>query len=165
MGRHQRQGWNVNGFVAIGATPADQAVITNGDFWPEIDPDDALKDKRIDGTVGPDRLRAALVEAICTVNRDLSAWRLEQIALGYLTLAAVPTDEIDGESQHAHRYRRAVYCLAAADLTEQYRSFDATDAGHQYADKLETPISDLRRAAQWAVRDILGVGRSTIELI
>lgn len=155
----------MNGFVAIGATPADQTAITNDGFWPDIDPDDALKDKRIDGTVSPDRLRAALVEAIGSVNRDLSVWRLDQIAAGYASLSAVPSEDIDGTSLHVHRYRRAVYCLAAADLTEQYRSFDATDAGHQYADKLETPISDLRRAALWAVRDILGVGRSTIELI
>lgn len=155
----------MNGFVSIGATPADQAPITSGAFWPEIDPDAALKDKRIDGTVTPDRLRAALIDAVATVNRDLSAWKSTQIEAGYNTLAEVPAEEVDDESIHVHRYRRAVYSLAAADLTEQYRSFDATDAGHQYADKLEPPIGDLRRAASWAIRDIRGEPRTTVELI
>lgn len=155
----------MNGFVSIGATPADQAAITSGPFWPDIDPDDALKDKRIDGTVTPDRLRAALIDAIATVNRDLSAWKAAQIEAGYNSLAEVPAEEVDEESIHVHRYRRAVFSLAAADLTEQYRSFDATDAGHQYADRLETPIGDLRRAASWAIRDIRGEPRTTVELI
>ncbi|MDP3579151.1 head completion/stabilization protein [Methyloversatilis sp.] len=155
----------MNGFVAIGATPTDQAPITSGAFWPAVDPDDALKDKRIDGTVTPPRLRAALIDAIATVNHDLAGWMAAQIALGFDTLAEVPAPVVDDESIHVHRYRRAVYCLAAADLTEQYRSFDATDAGHQYADKLETPIGDLRRAAHWALRDIRGEQRTTVDLI
>lgn len=155
----------MNGFVSIGAAPADQTTITSGAFWPEIDPDDALKDKRIDGTVTTDRLRASLIDAIGTVNTELSAWMSAQIDLGYNTLESVPATQVDGESIHVHRYRRAVFSLAAADLTEQYRSFDATDAGHQYADKLETPIGDLRRAAAWAIRDIRGESRTTVDLI
>ena len=30
---------------------------------------------------------------------------------------------------------------------------------------MENPIDDLRRDARWAISDILGIGRTTVELI
>lgn len=139
--------------------------IANDGFWPDIDPAEARTRMRIDGTVTAARLRAALVEAIAATNAKLAAWQALQIAAGHATLAAVPAPSIDGTSAHAHRYQRAVACTAAANLIERHRSFDATNDGHQYADKLESPIDDLRRDAHWAIADILGRARTTVELI
>lgn len=139
--------------------------IANGGFFPPVDPALARQRMRIDGTVTAQRLRDALVEAIGDVNAQLAAWQAEQVAAGYATLAAVPAQQIDGASIHVHRYLRAVCCTAAAGLIERMRSFDATNDGHQYADKLEQPVDDLRRDARWAVTDILGQARTTVELI
>ena len=139
--------------------------IANDGFWPDIDPAEARARMRIDGTVTAPRLRAALVEAIAATNAQLATWQAEQVAAGYATLAAVPAPSIDGTSAHAHRYQRAVACTAAASLIERHRSFDATNDGHQYADKLESPIDDLRRDAHWAIADILGRARTTVDLI
>lgn len=152
-------------FIAVPPAAAVEDPIANGDFFPAIDPVEARKRMRIDGTVTPDRLRDALIEAAITVNAELNTWRITQIAAGYATLTDVPSQEIDGASAHLHRYQRAVRCHAAANLTERLRDYDSTNDGHLQADKLDLTIDNLRRDARWAVSDILGKGRTTVELI
>jgi phage tail protein X len=146
-------------------TTGTEPPIISGAFWPEIDPEAARNTMRLDGTVTGARLRHALVEAIADVNRQLADWRRGQQAAGNLTLDDVPAEQVDGESEHVAHYRRAVYCLAAANLTERYRSFDSTGAGNKQADELDTTVDDLRRDSRWAISDMLGLGRSTIELL
>jgi hypothetical protein len=154
-------------FVAVSVPPAAPAaaVIENDGFFPDIDSAESLARMRLDGTVTADRLTAALTEAAAAVNSQLAAWKQAQLTAGSWMLEDVQAGTIAGKSILVHRYYRAVECYAAATLIERYRSFDATNDGHQYADKLESPIDDLRRDARWAITDILGLARSTIELI
>ena len=77
----------------------------------------------------------------------------------------MPAPKIDGESAHLHRYRRAVHCLAAAWLIERYRTIDATAAGDRKAEAENLGVEDLRRDARWAISDIQGAARTTVELI
>ena len=148
-----------------GGTATDAVPIRSGSFWPEIDPAAARAAMRLDGTVTAERLRGALIEAIASVNSQLADWRRRQQADGFTCLAEVPAEAIDGQSIQVQRWQRAVQCLAAANLTERYRSFDSTAAGHKQADELDTTVDDLRRDGRWAISDLLGFGRSTIELI
>lgn len=152
-------------FIAVPPTTPDEAVIENDGFFPDINPATARAQMRIDGTVTADRLAAALTEAAASVNQQLAAWKRAQIVAGSWELEDVRAETIGGISILVLRYHRAVECYAAAALIERHRSFDATNDGHQYADKLESPIEDLRRDARWAISDIMGVARSTIELI
>lgn len=64
-------------FVAVSVPPAApaSAVIENDGFFPDIDPSAALARMRIDGTVTPERLTAALTEAAASVNRQLAVWK------------------------------------------------------------------------------------------
>ncbi|WP_028201153.1 head completion/stabilization protein [Burkholderia pseudomallei] len=159
----------MNSFVAtaapaVAATPIDGAL-TNDGFFPDIDLS-ALRDAmRLDGTVAHERLRHAARDAMLTVNDELAAWRARQCAAGAATLADVPAARIDGESAHVSRYRRAVYHLTHADVTEKYRGYDTTKSGGQVAADLAATVDDSRRAARWAISDILGIARSTVELI
>ncbi|BBE51131.1 hypothetical protein OYT1_ch1584 [Ferriphaselus amnicola] len=146
-------------------TPADTQVISNGDFWPEIELATLRTDHRIDGTVTDPRLRTVAIEAIATVNDELEAWRSAKMLAGYSTLDEVPAKQVDDTSVLVHRYQRAVGCLAKAMLTERYRDLDTTAAGNKKADVLDPTIDDLRRDARWAISDILCIGRSTVELI
>lgn len=158
-------------FIYKSDLPADQEKpITNGQFWsgsfwPDIDPVKVRSTQKIDSTVTSDRLRDSLIESISTVNSQLEKWRLIQIAAGRSSLEEVPADEVDGISVLVNRYCRAVGCTAKALLIERYRDFDATAAGNKKADQMENPIDDLRRDARWAISDILGIGRSVVELI
>lgn len=159
----------MNSFVAtaapaVAATPID-GTLTNDGFFPDIDLS-ALRDAmRLDGTVALERLRHAARDAILTVNDELAAWRARQRAAGAATLADVPAPRIDGESALVARYWRAVYHLTHADVTEKYRGYDTTKSGGQVAADLAATVDDSRRAARWAISDILGIARSTVELI
>ncbi len=159
----------MSSFIAVApmptlAQPGGQPIGNDG-FFPDVDVDHACAAMRLDGTVTPERLRAALVEAVLSVNDELAAWKAGQVAAGCGALAAVPAQQIDGHSWHAHRYRRAVYCTATAWLIERYRSFDATATGDRKTEVESTSVDDLRRDARWAISDISGAPRSTVELI
>jgi len=156
-----------NSFIAIstGNAPAGLVSISNTPFFPAINLADTQKTQRLDGTVSPERLRAAVIEAMASVNTELSVWADQHKSQGRATLAQVPADMIDGESVLLHRYRRAVSCWANANLVERYRSFDSTRDGHSEADKLEPTADDLRRDARWAISDMLHQSRTVIELI
>lgn len=140
------------------------AIVTNDGFFPDIDLDKLREAMRLDGTVTAVRLRDAAIAAVISINDELQAWKAGKQAAGVLTLAELPP-QIGGVSVQVSRYLAAIYRTAKADLTERYRDFDATKAGEAKADQLESTVDDDRRAARWAVRDLLGRPRSTIELI
>jgi hypothetical protein len=143
------------------AAPAED--LPHGAFWPAINPDEFRSAMHVDGTVTTPRLQYALINAIVTVNNELRAWRKRQEAKNIPTLADVLDD--DGPERRHYLYQRAIYELAAADLMEHYLRYDATgDAQQRAGQQLET-IDDHRRNAVWAIQDIQGLPRSTVELI
>lgn len=156
----------MSGFIAVAETdPSPAVTVPNSPFWPDINLPELKDAMRIDGTVTPGRLLGAVTEAMASVNHDLRDWRQQQLAKGYAKAEEVPTDEIAGASIILQRYLRAVGCRAKAILVERLRDFDTTTAGDKRADRLDPTIDDLRRDALWAINDIAGKSRSTIELI
>lgn len=150
---------------AASGSPGGTTVLTNDGWFPDIDLNDLRASMRLDGTVTHERLRSAVLDAMASVNAELAVWRVSQRAAGYSELARVPAPTIGGHSTLNLRYQRAVYHLAYADLTEQYRGYDSTKTGGQKADDLTNTVDEARRNARWAVSDIRGIPRSTIELI
>ncbi|ASL48338.1 hypothetical protein bAD24_III13135 [Burkholderia sp. AD24] len=146
-------------------SPADAAIVTNDGWFPDIDMNALRASMRLDGTVTYERLRDATLDAIASVNTELATWQAGHVAAGRADLAAVPAPNIGGESVQLARYRRAVFNLAHADLTERYRDFDSTKSGGQKAEDLEATICEARRNVRWALSDMRGLSRSTIELI
>ncbi|AJG19132.1 head completion/stabilization protein [Cupriavidus basilensis] len=155
----------MSSFIAAAPPDTAQEIIRNDGFFPDLDVAHALKAMRLDGTVTPERLRAALVEAALSTNEELANWKARQYAAGHTTLREIPTPEIDGQSAHLHRYQRAVYCMARASRIERYPDFDATAAGDRKGEVLLLAVDDLRRDARWAISDMLGIPRSTVALI
>jgi hypothetical protein len=145
--------------------PADALIVENIAWFPSIDLADMRGAVRLDGTVTHARLRSSVIDAIDEVNRDLATWRAAHQAAGVASLADLPADNIGGESVQLARYRRAVYFLARADLTEKYRDFDGTKSGANDADEREMTIDADRRNARNALNDMRGAPRVTIELI
>lgn len=150
--------------LAPPASSAD-ATVANDGWFPDIDLKDLRETMRLDGTVTQERLRAAAVDAMATINEELGAWQAMQRRAGCAALEGVPSANVDNVSAKVMRYRRAVYHQTRADLTEQYRSFDATKSGSQHAEDLDLTICESRRNVRWALADIRGVPRSTVELI
>lgn len=145
-------------------TPAE-APVSSGVWFPEIDLVKLRAATRFDGNVTSERLRPAVVNAVRSVNRELAAWRAQQLLAGYASLADVPAEAVDNVSDKVHAYLRAVYACTQADLVERYRDFDTTGAGDKDVDQLTSRADELRREQRWAISDILGIGRTTVELI
>ena len=155
----------MSSFIATAPAQTGQKLIRNDGFFPDIDLATVMAATRTDGTVTPERLRGAVIEAALSINAELAHWRHDCQRAGHATLADVPAPQIDGQPAHLHRYHRAVFCLARASLIERYRDYDATAAGDRKAEALMQAVEDLRRDARWAISDILGIRRSTVELI
>lgn len=146
-------------------TAADEPTIENDGWFPDIDLAKLRATARLDGTVTPDRLRYSALTAIASMNRELARYKAAQLALGFLKLDDVPGESVGGTRVQVIHYLRAVYSYVQADLIERYRDFDATGAGDKLAEQLETRLCDLRRDVRWAVSDLLGTRRTTVELI
>lgn len=146
--------------------PAPAAAAIQGDWYGDIDPAAFHVEMRVDEkAITPDRVRHALIAAMIRVESDLDTWRIARTAEGAASLAAVPSAQIDGTSRLVYLYRRAVFTAAKAELVEGYPDMDLTGRGERAADQMAPSIADLRRNSLHAVRDMLGVGRTVIDLI
>lgn len=150
--------------IAAGGSTED-ITIPNAAFFPELALADFRNAVRLDGTVVDDRAVQALETAMYDVNGQLAEWMQEHQAEGVNTLADVPNPAWQPESYYTRQYLRAVWSLAKANLVERYRDYDTTGTGHDRADALEPADADYRRDAAWAIADILGRSRTTVELI
>ena len=153
----------MSGFVAGGVSTGFNLV--NDGFWPDIDADKLRDAQRIESAITNARLEVATVAAMVSVNKDLRSCKLKWQASGHASLAKVPADQIGGKSVLVHSYLRAVYCATSAEVAERYRSYDSTNSGEAKAAEETSSIDEYRRDQRWAVRDLLGVGRTTVELI
>ena len=158
-------------FIATANPPVvgTEQPVDNHPWFPAISPDELRQACRLDGTVTPARLRLAIVSALDSVNSELHAWRLAHQAAGHASLAAVPCEELSGTSANVGRYYRAVYAHVQAELAEVYRDIDTTPAsdskGDRIKDRIEAKIEEHRRTLRWAITDLLGLRRTTVELI
>jgi hypothetical protein len=143
---------------------ADDSIPFDG-FYPALGLAAARQALRIPTDITDTRLRDALMAAMLSVADDLTAWRHVQDVAGFAVLADCSDRVIGTEKRLTVLWRRAVHHLAAADLAELQRGPDITAHGNDRAEQLDIIVGDHRRNARWAVRDMLGMARSTIELI
>ncbi len=152
-------------FIATANPPlaADDAQVNNDSWFPAVDAKRARDVCRLDGTVTPPRLAHAIEAAMDTVNAELRAYQAAQQAAGVQTLQDA------GDGRQAGRYLRAIYAHVQADLAEAYRDIDTTPHGdgknERIRERIEAKVDEHRRALRWAIADMLGVRRATVELI
>lgn len=154
----------MSGFVAT-APAAAIDPISSGDWYPEIDVNDARAVMRVDSTVTNERLVESIQNAMATVEDCLDEWQAQQVVLGRASLADVPSKIIGGTSRLVLAYKRAVYATVQSELLEGYRNFDTTGTAAKHADTMDETVDDYRRNVRYAIRDILGRPRADAELI
>lgn len=158
----------MSGFVSSPA-PAATAPGTEldfGPFWPNIDINHFRDAQRIGGTAIPDpRLADALMGAVLAVEHDLAVWRAAREAEGTNRLEDVAQASVGTDKRLVLLWRRAVYAFATADLAETHRDVTATATGQVRGTELDCRADDHRRNGIHAVREILGVNRTAVELI
>nr|DAR53115.1 MAG TPA: head completion protein [Caudoviricetes sp.] len=137
-------------------------LVLNDLFFPPLKISDFRNQARLDGTVTTARLKDALIEAIAAVNDELEEFKQRSTSEAF---ADIPCPKINNESVLVSRYRRAVTCLALANLYERYTSYDTTNDGEKKAELLKDSINELRRDARFAISDILKRPRVDAELI
>jgi len=151
--------------MMLPATNPATVVIHNSAFWPEFTTATLRDTLRLDGTVTDARLVDATAQAIVSVNRDLRDWRAPQQLQGYGYLTEIPADTVDGISELELLYRRAVMARVQASLMERMRDVDTTATGSDKADRLAPAITECYRDARFAIRDLLGIGHTTVALL
>ncbi|MFM2480132.1 head completion/stabilization protein [Celerinatantimonas sp. YJH-8] len=151
--------------IANGDQNASGTTIANDGFFPDINSARMRAAMRLDSAISDERLTESIVAAMLSVNHELASYAMNAQANGYSNLKAVPDSPINGTTRPIWLYRRAVYCTAAAELTEHYRSYDASGKGLDEAEVLSYSIDEYRRDARWAIRDLLGAPRSTVDLL
>ncbi|QDQ87661.1 head completion/stabilization protein [Alcaligenaceae bacterium SJ-26] len=130
--------------------PVEDDKTISREGWPDINLLAAREVLRLNGTVTTERLHESLCNAALAVNRELSVWRAAQSAL---------------DEDQRLLYLRAVYWYAKAELLERYRDYDLTGAGEKRAELQADSIDDCRRIWRWAISDIQGRPRLTVELL
>lgn len=149
-------------------THSENDILMNDIFFPNISISQFRNQARLDGTVTEHRLKDALIDAMASVNDELAPLKAEYTETAEqdgITLATIPSSTINQESILVYRYRRAVTCLALANLYERYTSYDTTNDGEKKAELLQNSINQLRRDARFAIADILKKHRVDVELI
>lgn len=150
--------------IAAGGT-TEPVTIPNAPFFPDLQLQEFRDSMRLDGTVPDKRAVHALEAAMYDANRSLADWMQEQLDAGVDSIDNVPQPAWQPEGFYKALYLRAVWSLAKSNLVERYRDYDSTGAGHDRADALEMTDDDYRRDAAWAISDIRGRPRTTVELI
>ncbi|PZT91673.1 head completion/stabilization protein [Sphingomonas sp.] len=164
-------GFGTIGGTCLGSVLPEAATTVEGtiadDWYPAIDLDQLRRDHRI-GTVQvvtPARLRAAVQEALLSIDNQVGAQAAAWEAAGHATLADVPTKRLAGTSRLVIAFHRAVAALTKAELIERHRDLDTTAGGDRDAGALDPSIAELRRDAAHAIRDIRGEPRAPAELL
>lgn len=158
----------MSSFIAIDPAQPTQLptdILSSGAFWPEINPADVREVMRIDSTITPARLKNALIDAMFSCNHELKSWQEMQINAGYIKLEQIPAQLVNDTHRLAFLYSRAVYCKAKCNLLERTNDLDTSHTGNKKAKELEPQIDDHARDARWAIRDLLGIGHATVELL
>lgn len=154
-------------FVAS-SNPTQQThstTIANAAFFPNLTLEEFRTAMKVDAIATTERAAHALRAAVIEVNNRLSKWLTDQVNLGYSKIDEVPRKPEEIEGQKTFLYLRAVWSLAKANLIERYRDYDTTKSGQDKADALSESADDYRRDSAWAINDLIGAPRSTVELI
>lgn len=138
------------------AKPDDDLIIS--DFFPPISLSHLRQAMRLDGTVTNERLRHAINNAVSLVNHNLRTWAQAQLD----PQTGQPIIALNGVQ--AQTYQRAVYAYTAANIAERMTNFDATIEGRARAEEQNAYAHQLMRDGHWAIRDLKGEPRTTVEL-
>ena len=155
-------------FVTLPPSPASAAgsKVAGDGWWPDIDCNAMREELRLGDSVPHARLVAAIEGGLLTAEGELAEWRAVQESAGAVELAQVePARTINGKPRAVVLWTRVVRFAAAAELAELHRDMTATTRGQTVADDEQLTAADYRKFCTQAVRDLIGTGRCTVELI
>lgn len=149
----------MSGLTFNGTNNTDQ-TITNDPFFIDISLKTVRESLRFDGSVSDMRLIEAIENALIEINSGLALLKNNGGSL-----AELATGQINNKPNTHILYFRAVVAHVGAHINEKYRSYDSTSTGQKRAEDMTPTIDEYRRDLRWAMRDLLGSARTTVDLI
>lgn len=144
-------------------------VVNAGGWWPSINITGVRQAVDLNTKVTPERIRDAVRQAIVDLASEpaMAKWQADQITAGHAKLEDVPARgiSVDGQTDFALRWTRAVYSLVAADLGERLLGQGLTGTGADRAEALGAEVGLHQRNVAHAVRDFLGRPRIRARMI
>ena len=148
----------MSGFVAN--TPAvNEADIPNV-FWPAISPATLRDIFSIKQDVNSAKLTHLVTMAIISVNDEL-----KNLTISHKESGINNSEDLEDGTRLNHLYKHAIYSTVMVNVIDNSRDYDATASSRDEADDTEKAMDTQRSNAAIAIRSILGLSRSNVELI
>lgn len=153
------------------ATETEPVELQNAAFFPNLTLAEFRTQARVDATASEPRATSCLYSAMLETNQRLASWMQTQQAAGIGALSELPEHPGHPPGARLHLYKQAVFALAKAAILETLHDYDSTNhATSRTAGSGDEPAhlfaaSEQRRVAAWAINDIQGLPRVTVELI
>lgn len=147
------------------------STLENDGFFPDLELAYWQQTFRIDDRLPEETLLDLLLQACLSVNTDLQAWQCRQVNQGYLSLEAVPANQVGGKSHLVTLYQSAVYNRATADYLVQFADYSTTeakDAGKSGVERVEAKQQHATthyRNAMAAIERIKGRSDTYVRLV
>ncbi len=152
-------------FTGSGSEYQD-TTITNDGFWPDVNAGDFERLRGTPAAQDEERISYAVVNAIASVNLQLAT-----LKAGYQLEGIVKAEDIeafpkvDGKNLIVIQYQSAVFARAKADLLPDFSTVHQKKEGDHLAERSLETKNELLAESERIIRNMLGKGRSTVELI
>ena len=153
-------------FTGTGTPDYQDTIIENDGFWPDLMAGNFERRRGSPGSQDPENIVFALVASISEVNKQLQRLKRKLVELGVSKVCDVDsTPKIEGKNNLVIQYERAVFSRAKADLMPDFATVHQKDAGKDLAERAIDTRSELLAESNRIIRNMMGMNRSSVELI
>ncbi|MBY8212899.1 head completion/stabilization protein [Vibrio fluvialis] len=141
-------------------------VITNDGFWPDVNAGDFERLRGTPAAQDDERISNAVVNAIVSVNKQLTKLKTEYQAQGHTKAEDLDVfPRVSGKNHVVIQYQSAVFARAKADLLPDFATVHQKKEGDHLAERSEETKNELLAESERIIRSMLGKGRATVELL
>lgn len=140
--------------------------ITNDGFWPDVNAGDFERLRGTPAAQDDERIAFAVVNAIASVNLQLEALKAKYQTQGIAKaedIQAFPM--VNNKNRIVVQYQSAVFARAKADLLPDLSTVHQKKEGDHLAERSLETKNELLAESERIVRNMLGKGRASVELI
>lgn len=140
--------------------------ITNDGFWPNVNAGDFERLRGTPAAQDDERIAFAVVNAIASVNLQLEALKAKYQIQGIAKAEDIQVfPMVNNKNRIVVQYQSAVFARAKADLLPDFSTVHQKKEGDHLAERSLETKNELLAESERIVRNMLGKGRATVELI
>ncbi len=140
--------------------------ITNDGFWPDVNAGDFERLRGTPAAQDDERIAFAVVNAIASVNLQLEAFKAKYQIQGIAKAEDIQVfPMVNNKNRIVVQYQSAVFARAKADLLPDFSTVHQKKEGDHLAERSLETKNELLAESERIVRNMLGKGRATVELI